>query len=274
MDGGERGLIDRGFRKREEDRFFDLRARLRSALGLRVEAADGFDLVAEKIDAIGAVGFGGIDVEDATAAGVLAGHFDHIGGGVADDIEALDESVGVGDLAAAEYAGEIAVEVERAQAHGGGLGGRDDDQGVAGMSGAGELPQGDGALFLNLRMGRHVLEGKDVVRGEFKDGVGGQSAGHFGEGLEQGQDGVGGFVVGDDEQRGSFEGAHQGEEIKRLGGGRKSGERDAVAGVVEVMEGGAKGGRLLRFRQHFTHEGKNHSGRYLMVNEPRWTQPG
>ena len=54
------------------------------ALRFGIELADGFDLVAEELDAHGAVGFGRVDIEDAAAAGELARHLDQVHLGVAD----------------------------------------------------------------------------------------------------------------------------------------------------------------------------------------------
>ena len=54
------------------------------ALGFGVEFADGFDFVAEELDADGTIGFGRVDVEDAAAARELAGHLDESICGVAD----------------------------------------------------------------------------------------------------------------------------------------------------------------------------------------------
>ena len=82
---------DRGFGEREEQGVVEGGA---GALGLGVEVADGFDLVAEEVDADGAVDLGGVDVEDAAAEGDLAGHLDYVDAGVADGEEVLDEHVG------------------------------------------------------------------------------------------------------------------------------------------------------------------------------------
>ena len=66
-----------------------------------IEAADGFDFIAEKFDAHRALGFGRIDIEDAAAQGVLAGHLDDIGGGVADGVQMGEEIFDVEGFAAA-----------------------------------------------------------------------------------------------------------------------------------------------------------------------------
>ncbi len=66
---------DGGFGEREEQGVVERGA---GALGLGVELADGFDLVAEEVDADGAVRLGGVDVDDAAAEGDLAGHLDDV----------------------------------------------------------------------------------------------------------------------------------------------------------------------------------------------------
>ena len=91
VDGGEEFFGDGGFGEREEQGVVEGGA---AALGFGVEFADGFDLVAEEVDADGAVHLGGVDVEDAAAEGDLAGHLDDVDFGVADGEEVLDEHVG------------------------------------------------------------------------------------------------------------------------------------------------------------------------------------
>ena len=86
------------------------RAGLR-ALGFGIEFADGLNFVAEELDADGAVGFGRVDVEDAAAAGELAGHLDEIHLRVADAGEMPGEDFDVHLFAAAEGDGEAGVVV-------------------------------------------------------------------------------------------------------------------------------------------------------------------
>ncbi len=100
-----------------------------AALGFGVEFADGFDLVAEEVDADGAVHFWGVDVEDAAAQGELAGHLDDVDAGVADGEEVVDEHIGEVLLAGAETKGEGGVEVGLEELEAGGLDGRDDELG-------------------------------------------------------------------------------------------------------------------------------------------------
>jgi hypothetical protein len=58
-----------------------------AALGLDIEAADGFDFVAKEFDAQGLRVFGAKDVKDAAADGVLADHFHGVAAFVADGLE-------------------------------------------------------------------------------------------------------------------------------------------------------------------------------------------
>ena len=72
------------------------------ALGLGVEFADGFDFVAEELDADGAVGFRRVDVEDSAAARELAGHFHQVHLRVANAGEVAGEYFEIEFFAAAQ----------------------------------------------------------------------------------------------------------------------------------------------------------------------------
>ncbi len=146
-------LGDWEFGEGEEEDVVDGRL---GALGFGIEAADGLDLVAEEVDADGTVLFRGVDVEDATAEGDLAGHFDDIDAGVADFEEVVDNGVGEVFFPGAEAEGEGVIEVAGEEAHAGGFYGRDEEAG----GGAGlrrralaELPEGGGAMLLDLGVG-------------------------------------------------------------------------------------------------------------------------
>ena len=166
------------------------------ALRVRVEAADGFDLVAEEVDADGTLHLGRVDVEDAAAQGDLAGHFDHVDAGVADGEEVLDEHVGQVLFAALEMQREGAIVVAREEAHAGGFDGRDDEAGGA----SGDLPERGGAGLLNLGVRGEIFKGQDVVRGQAQDGLGGEGAGEVAGGEDGGVQGLGGLVVGDEDE--------------------------------------------------------------------------
>ena len=148
----------------KQQRFVD---GIRGALRGGIEVADGLDFVAEELDAHRALGFGRIDIENAAAQGVLAGHFDDVGGRVADGVEVAEQIVDVEGLAAAQNAGQIGVVLGGALKDGGGRDRRDHDRGFAG----GNLPQRGGALFLNLGMRREILERQHVAGGQGDDAI-------------------------------------------------------------------------------------------------------
>ena len=194
-----------------------------AALGFGVELADGFDLVAEEVDANGAVHLGGVDVEDAAAQGDLAGHFDDVDFGVADGEEMFDEHVGHVLFADFEMEGEGAIVVAREEPHAGGFDGGDDQLCLVG----GDLPEGSGAGFLDLGVRRKVFEGEDVVSGQAEDGFGGEGAGEFAGAEDGGVEGLGGFVVGDDDDAGGCCGADKEGKVEGSGGEGES--RDTSA---------------------------------------------
>ncbi len=106
--GGEQMLGNRSFRQRQQLGFIQTALR---ALRIRIELADGFNFVAEELDADGAIGFRGVDIENAAAAGELAGHLDEIHLGVADAGEVRSEDFDVDFFAALEGDGKAGVVV-------------------------------------------------------------------------------------------------------------------------------------------------------------------
>ena len=142
----------------------------------------------------GAVGLGRVDVEDAAAAGELAGHFDQVHLRVADAGEVPGEDFDVDFFAALEIDGERGVVVAVEEAEGGGLDGGDEDGDGAG----GQFPEGGGALLLHVGVGRKVFKREHVVGGKADDAVGIDGAGEFAAGAERGLQGLGGLVVGDE----------------------------------------------------------------------------
>ncbi len=176
VNGAEQMLADRSFGEREEERFVHgIGGTLRGG----IEAANGFDFVAEEFDADGALGLGRVDVKNASAQGVFAGHFDDIGGGVSDGVEVGEQVVDVERFAAAERAGEIGVVVGGALEDSSGGDRRDHDRGLAG----GDLPEGCGAFFLQFRVRGEVLEREHVAGRQRDDGVGVAGGGEFAESL-------------------------------------------------------------------------------------------
>ena len=189
-----------------------------------IELADGIGFVAEEFDAHGALGFGRVDVEDAAAQGVLAGHFDDVGGGVADGVQVGEQSVEVERFAAANGAGEVGVIVARAQTDGCGGDGRDDDGSGAG----GDFPESGGAFFLEFGMRREILERKHVAGGERDDGVGIAGGSEFAEAAENGDEIFDGAIVVDYEDQRAGGGALKQHEQQGFCCGSEAGDTNAA----------------------------------------------
>ncbi len=254
VDGGEQAFGDGRFSEGQQPGFIEAGLR---ALGFGVEAADGFDFVAEELDAQGAVGFGRVDVEDAAAAGELAGHFDQVHLRVADAGEVAGEDFDVDFFAALEVDGERGVVVAVEEAQGRGLDGRDEDGDGAG----GQFPEGGGALFLHVGVRGKVFKREHVVGRETDHAVGIDGAGKFAAGSECGFEGLGGLVVGDD-QDDRAAGGRAGHErkVKRAGGGRQSGDTATPRSKAEVPANAIKGGGVLQVRKNFADEREDHRG--------------
>ena len=101
-----------------------------------IEFANRIGFIAEELDTQRAVGLGRVNVEDAAAHRVLAGHFDHVGGSVADGVEMREQGLEIKRFAAADGAGEIGIIIAGAQADSGGRDWRDHDRCRSG----GDLP--------------------------------------------------------------------------------------------------------------------------------------
>ena len=217
-----------------------------------VEAADGFDLVAEEVDADGTVLLGAVDVDDAAANRDLAGHLDDVDAGVADGEQMLDEHVGDVLFADAQVQRERGVVVAAEEAHAGGLDGRDDEaRRVAGA----DLPERGGAGLLNLRVRREVFERQDIVRGEPQDLRGVERAGQLAGGEDGGVQRLGGFVVGDDDERGRLRGADEVRKIERAGGGGESGDTTTPRSAAQMATHTLKGLGVLQVRKQLADKG-------------------
>ena len=119
--------------------------------------------------------------------------------------------------------GEGSVVVAGEEAHAGGFDGGDDQPGLGG----GYLPEGGGAGLLDLGVGRKVFEREDVVGGKAEDGFGGKGSGELAGAEDGGVEGLGGFIVGDDDDAGGCGGAD--EEGKIEGSGGEGESRDTSA---------------------------------------------
>ena len=196
-----------------------------------IEFADGFDGVAEKFDADGALGFGGEDVDDAAADGELAGELDHFGAGVADGAEVEEEIVERSFDVAGEGAGEREVDVGILIAPEGG-GDRGDRQGDLAV---GEAEESGGAALEDVGVGALRLPGESVEGGEGCDSA--ECAGEdAGEEAESFGEGFGAFVGFGDEVGGAaeFVGDVGGDE--GFGDVVQAGERDVIAAGAQCGE--------------------------------------
>ena len=188
---GQQILRDRGLGQRQQPGLVDGGGR---ALRVRLELAHRFDLVPEELHADRPVGFRGVDIEDAAAAGKLARHFDNVHGAVAHTRQVGGELIHVDLFFAAQDPPELRIVVRREDAHAGRLYRNDDDRSRAGR----DLPQHGSALLLHVRVRRHIFKGQNIVCRKAKHALGFDRPGEF-TGSAQGElERVGGLVVGDD----------------------------------------------------------------------------
>ena len=194
-------------------------------LGFRIELADGFDLVAEEVNADGALLLGRVDVEDASAQRGLAGHFNHVDAGVADGKEMLEDGLGKVLFAGLHTQGQRRVELCAEQTHAGRFRRCNDKAGRAGA----DLPQRGGAGLQDFRMWREVLEWQNIVRWQANDLFGVKCAGEVGGGEYGLVQNLGGLVVGDEHKRGLVTCCGKQGQVQ---GARREGEaRDAAASL-------------------------------------------
>ena len=88
MNRAEQLLADGSLRKGQQH---SLIRRRRRALRGRIEFAEGLNFIAEKLDAKWPVSFGRVNIKNAAAKGVFAGHLNHVSRVVADGIEMLNQ---------------------------------------------------------------------------------------------------------------------------------------------------------------------------------------
>ncbi len=224
-------------------------------LRFRIEFADGIDLVAEEFDTHGAIGFGRVDIEDASAAGELAGHLDQVHLGVAHAGEVAGEDFDVDLFATAHGDGEAGVVIATEEPKGGGLGGRNENGDCA----SGEFEQGSGALLLHVGVRREVLEWEHIVGGDTDYTIWIDCSGEFTAGAECEFESFGGLVIGHDNDDGLLGGASEKWDVKRTGSIRESGHTSATDTKREVPANAIKGGGLLQFRENFADKREDHA---------------
>ena len=253
MNCAEKMFADWSFGERKQQGFVDgIRRTLRGG----IELANGVGFIAEELDAQGAVGLGRVNVENAAADSILAGHFDHVGGGIADGVEVREKGI----------------EIEGSRL--GGWCGRDrhNNRWSAGgwrwprpgrpqwMRAGGDLPQSGGAFFLEFGMRREILEGKDVAGGEGDDGLRIAGGSEFTEAAEDRKKVFDSAIIVDDEDERASGGALKQHEQQGFCGGSEAGDTNAPRALLEVGGNTREGGKLFYVHEEFADEGKKHAG--------------
>ena len=106
MNRAQQLFADRSFGERQKKCLVHRAGR---ALRGRIEAADRVDLVAEKLDAYWPLGLRRVDVQNAAAQRILAGHFHDIRRAVANRVQMRQQGIGIEGLAAPNRAGQVGV---------------------------------------------------------------------------------------------------------------------------------------------------------------------
>ena len=122
-----------------------------------------------------------------------------------------------------------------------------------------DLPEGGGAGLLDLGVGRKIFEGEDVVGGEAEDGFGGDGSGELAGAEDGGVEGLGGFVVGDDDDAGGVGGADEEGKIEGAGGEGEARDTSAPRASAEMAAYTLEGFGVLQVREELADEGKNHA---------------
>ena len=229
--------------------------RRRGALRLRLEFADGFDFVAEEIDTHGAVHLRRVDVEDAAAAGELAGHLDDVHLGVADGAKVVEEHLDIHLFAASQLLREAGVVGRVEEAHAGGLDRRDDDRRAVGR----DLPQDRCALFLHIGVRRDAFEGQDIVRGQAQDALRFDGTGQVGGGAQRQFERFGGLVVGDENDDGGLGGVREERNAEGARGGGQPGDTTTPSREAEMPSHTLETIGVLNAREGIANKGKDHA---------------
>ena len=157
MHRGQQALGYRRFGQRQQLRF--VQARLR-ALRLRIEFANGLDLVAKKLDAHRAVALRRIHIQNAATARELPRHLHQVHLRVADAGQMRGEDLRIHLFAALESHRQTGIVVAVKEPQRRRLDRRNQDRHRA----RGQLPQRRCALLLHIGMRREIFERENVVR--------------------------------------------------------------------------------------------------------------
>jgi hypothetical protein len=172
----------------------------------------------------------------------------------------LDEHVGHVLFAELEMEGEGVVVVAGEETHAGGFDWGDDEASLVG----GDLPESGGAGLLNFGVGRKIFERQDVVSGEAEYGFAREGAGKLAGTEGGGVEGLGRFVVGDDDETGGVGGSDEEGKIEGAGSEGQTRDTSAPRASAQVAAYTLKSVRMLQVRQELADEGKNHAGLILV----------
>ena len=231
------------WRSRERDRGYSVsgssvaaRDLQHGALRFDVEAADGFDLVAEELDAHGLRRFRRKHVEDAAANRIFAHHFDRLAALVADAFEVRNHIFERHLFAGAQRERELPVEIGGFGAQQRGRNGHDGDRDLL----SGQTPQADGALLADFGVRRRFWCGSTSSAGiSCGDGQIAASKQQIEENVSIDSSSVSACLLPSTRStRRPFGRLLQQDKVERFGGGGEAGngERAALAAVKELQQ--------------------------------------
>ena len=224
-------------------------------LCVRIEAPDGFDLIAEELHAHGPVHLRAIHIDDAAAHRDLPGHLDDVHTRVPDRKQMFEQHLRDVLFALAQLERERSVVLTPKQPHAGRFHGRDDEPRLP----AGDLPQRGRAPLLYFAVRGKILEGQDIVRGQPQHLMGLERTGEV-AGREHGRvQRLGGVVIGDQHQRRSLPRAHEVGQIQGARGRGKPGDTAATRAPGQVATHTRKRLGAFQIRNQLADEGKNHA---------------
>ncbi len=219
--------------------------RIGRSLRAGIELADRLHFVAEQLDAHRAVGLGRINIQNAAAQRIFAGHLDHIHGDITHRVEVGHERFGIDGLRLAQGSRQFRVILRRAQADGRRRNRRDHDGGRA----RGNLPQRGGAFFLKFRMGREILKRQHVARRKPDDGVGLGASAQLAERGQHRNQLFGSAIVGNNDDQRPGSGLLQQNQQQRLGGGGQSRHTYPPRALFQMGGYTREGGQVFHVRE-------------------------
>ena len=261
MYGREQLLRHRCFGERQQQGFIH---RCGRALRFGIEFADGFNLIAEEIEAHGAIHLRRIDVENAAAARELARHLDDIHLRVADALQMRRQHLDVDFFTAPQDLRQSGIIRAIEEAHTCCLDRRNYNRHTCCCN----LPQYGCALFQHIGVGRKIFEWEHVMRGQPDDAFAFDGARQLGRGAEHLHERFGSLVIGNQHDDGRLRSLGKIGEIERPAGRRKSRHTTAPGTKVQMPSHTFKTRGVLQVRKRLADKGENHASTIL----PRyWT---